>query len=170
MTMTQQVQHDGTLSQTKYGVPIDRSFGEPASEGQIQRAAESLKKNGFAVQIVDTPADARSYVNSILPHDEVIFTASSETVRLSGLDQDINASGKFKSLRQQLAKMGPKTQFLEQVKLGATCDVIVGSVHAITEMGHVVVGSASGSQSRSLCRFGRKGNLDCGRPESCARH
>jgi len=135
-----------SLSETKYGIPIDRKFAEAASETQLQKTAESLRKNGFVVEIVDTPSDARKFVNSILPLDQTIFTASSETVKQSGLDHDINVSGKYKSLRQQLARMDPKTQFREQVKLGATSDVIVGSVHAVTEKGHLVTGSASGSQ------------------------
>lgn len=143
--MTAQQIQEESLSKTKYGIPIDQRFAEPASEEQIQNAAASLAKNGFAVKIVDTPDDARLYVESILPLDQMILTGASETVRISGLDKDINTSGKFKSLRQQLAKMDP-TQFREQIKLGATVDVIVGSVHAISENGEVVVGSASGSQ------------------------
>ena len=38
------------------------------------------------------------------------------------------------------------TQWHEMRALGARPDVIVGSVHAITEQGEVVVASASGSQ------------------------
>ncbi|MCI4337408.1 MAG: lactate utilization protein [Thermoplasmata archaeon] len=59
----------------------------------------------------------------------------------------INGSGDFQSLRAQtLAKLDPKTQFREMVRLGAAPDVVVGSAHAITEDGQIVVASASGSQ------------------------
>ncbi|HYB04044.1 MAG TPA: LUD domain-containing protein, partial [Nitrososphaerales archaeon] len=37
-------------------------------------------------------------------------------------------------------------QFRERVKLGAAPDIVVGSVHAITESGQVLVGSGSGNQ------------------------
>jgi LUD domain len=145
--MIQQQQNDSTVSKTRYGIPIDQSFSEPAPEERILLAAHALERNGFGVKIVDTLSEARTFVNSILPKDgSSIFTAGSETVRISGLDQDINVSGKYNSVRQQVMKLDPKTQFRDQVKLGATPDVVVGSVHAITENGEILVGSASGSQ------------------------
>ena len=134
------------MTKTKHGIPIDQSFAEAASEEQLQVAAASLRKNGLTVEIVDSPSDGRAYVNSILPTNGNVFTMSSETVKQSGLEQDINNSGKYVSLRQQLGKMDRNTQFREQVKLGASPEVAVGSVHAVTEYGHVVVASASGSQ------------------------
>jgi L-lactate utilization protein LutC len=134
------------VTKTEFGLPIDESFSKAASEEQIQKAAESLRKRNIAVRIVDTPKQARDYVNSILPKDKEILTVSSETVRLSGLDEDINASGRYLSIRQKLLKMDRKTQNREMVKMGATPDVVVGSVHAISEDGQLVIGSASGSQ------------------------
>lgn len=134
------------MEKTQFGLPIDNSFSKSASEEQIQRAATALRAHNFAVEVVDTTAAARAYVNSILPKGLTIFTASSETVRLSGLDEDINNSGNYESIRQQLSKLDPKTQMPEMRRLGATPDVVVGSVHAVTEDGRLIIGSASGSQ------------------------
>jgi hypothetical protein len=131
---------------TQFGLPIDSSFAKPAPEDQIQTAAASLRKHNFEVVIVDTPADARRYVNSILPTDKRIFTASSETLTLSGIDEDVNSSGKYKSVRQELARLDRKTQMPEMRRLGATPDVVLGSVHAVTEDGRLVAASAGGSQ------------------------
>ncbi len=131
---------------TRFGLPIDYAFEVPVPERRLQAAARALRENGFQVEVVDTPEDARKLVDGILPEDKSIFTGSSETVRLSGLDEDINRSGRFKSVRQELAKMDRNTQFREMVRMGAAPDVIVGSVHAVTEDGRIVVGSASGSQ------------------------
>jgi hypothetical protein len=131
---------------TEFGLPIDNSFSRPASEEQIQRAAKALRAHNIAVEVVDTPSDARAYVNSILPVDQTILTASSETVRLSGLDEDINNSGKYKAIRPQIAKLDPTTQRGEMRRLSAAPDVVVGSVHAVTEGGQLIVGSASSSQ------------------------
>ena len=131
---------------TEFGLPIDHGFSKPASEEQIQRAAAALRKHNFTVEIVDTATDARTYVNSILPKDQTIFTAASETLRLSGLDDDINNSGNYRSVRQQIAKLDPHVQIAERRRLGATPDVVVGSVHAVTEDGRLVVASAGGSQ------------------------
>jgi len=134
------------IGRTEFGLPIDNSFSKPATEEQIQRAAAALRAHKVAVEVVDTPEAAREYVKSILPKDKNILTAASETIRISGLEDEINNSGNYKSIRQLLAKMDPKTQMPEMRKLGATPDVIVGSVQAVTEDGRLIVGSASGSQ------------------------
>jgi hypothetical protein len=141
MTTTEQIQ-----TKTQFGLPIDESFAKPASEESIQNAAKALKAHNFSVEVVGTLAEARAYVNSILPRDQSILTASSETVRISGLDEDINRSGKFNALRPPLEKMDRNTQRAEMRKLSASPDVVVGSVHAVTEDGRVVAASASGSQ------------------------
>jgi len=152
MTMAQEQQQQASRApdvetKTKYGAPIDYTFSKPASEERIQRTAKALKKRGFTVEVVDSPEDARAFVRDILPHDKTIFTALSETVRLSGLGQDINGpESSLISLRKELDKMDPVKQFRERVKLGAAPDVVVGSVHAITESGRVLVGSGSGNQ------------------------
>src|SRR6267378_3119517 len=141
MAVTEQVQ-----IKTKYGVPIDESFAKPASEESIQKAAEALTARNFLVKMVDTPAEARAYVESVLPKDESIFTAQSETLKTSGIDEHINRSGKYNAMRPQMEKLDYKTQRAEMRKLTAAPDVVVGSVHAITEDGRVLAASGSGSQ------------------------
>jgi acyl-CoA hydrolase len=141
MTTTEQIQ-----TKTQHGIPIDNSFAKAASEESVQKTAAALKARNFSVEVVDTPADARAYVNSILPKDRSIFTSSSETVNLSGLDEDINRSGRYNAIRPQMEKLDYKTQRAEMLKLGASPDVVVGSVHAITEDGRVIAASGSGSQ------------------------
>ncbi len=143
----QKGKEDSGLTKTKYGIPIDYGFSKPASEERIKRVSESLMQNNIAVHVVDTPSDARTLLEKLLPLDKEIFTASSGTLGLSGIDQLINGpDSKFRSVRKELAKLDPATQFRQQVKLGATPDVAVGSVHAVTESGQVLVASASGSQ------------------------
>jgi acyl-CoA hydrolase len=141
MTTTEQIQ-----TKTQHGIPIDNSFAKAASEESVQKTAAALKARNFSVEVVDTPADARTYVNSILPKDRSIFTSSSETVNLSGLDADINRSGRYNAIRPQMEKLDYKTQRAEMLKMGASPDVVVGSVHAITEDGRVIAASGSGSQ------------------------
>ncbi len=49
-------------------------------------------------------------------------------------------------MRAQLHTLDRVTQRNEMRKLGASPDVLVGSVHAITEQGEVLIASATGSQ------------------------
>ncbi len=133
-------------AKTQFGIPIDESFARAASEESVQRTAAALRTRSFSVEVVDTPADARAYVNSILPKDQSVFTASSETVRLSGLEEDINGSGKYNASRPQFNKLDRNTQRAEMRRLAVAPDVVVGSVHAVTEDGRMLTASASGSQ------------------------
>lgn len=119
-------------------------YAGPAPEASLQRASHGLRENGFAVDLVDRVDDARRLVRSKLSSGQSVFTAVSETLRLSGIAEDIDASGRYHSIRAQLAGLDPQSP--EARRLGATPDVIVGSVQAITEDGRLVVASATGSQ------------------------
>jgi hypothetical protein len=77
----------------------DLTFGEPAAEHQIQAAATALKGRNVSVHVVDTVSDARALTRDLLPADEEIFTASSQTLEVSGIGADIDGSGGFQSLR-----------------------------------------------------------------------
>src|SRR5439155_1123293 len=58
----------------------------------------------------------------------------------------IDASPRLRSVRTVLSQMDMATQWHVMRVLAARPDVVIGSVHAITEQGEVVVASASGSQ------------------------
>ncbi|EFC82778.1 LUD domain-containing protein [Parafrankia sp. EUN1f] len=124
---------------------LDEAFSVPADEAALNRAAAALRDNGFVVHIVDTAADARTLLGQLLPRDREIFTASSQTLELSGITADIDTSGDYVSVR---AQAGPPSadDVWKTIRLGATPEVVVGSVHAVTEDGRLLVASASGSQ------------------------
>ena len=122
------------------------SFAAPAPAQRLERAAAALTAHGFAVEIVDDAAAARARIKDLIPEGATVFTGASETLRLSGIDADINASGRYDSLRQRGRTMDRETQLAEIWRLLSTPDVVVGSVHAVTETGSLVAASASGSQ------------------------
>ncbi|BCJ69764.1 hypothetical protein GCM10009779_07790 [Polymorphospora rubra] len=123
---------------------VDESFAAPAGAVQLDQAAKALRDNGYTVHVVETPEEARKLVTDLVPRDQSVFTASSETLRLSGITAELDESGNFRSVRANAGE--PSDDVYDQIRLGALPDVVVGSVHAVTEEGHLVVGSASGSQ------------------------
>ena len=134
--------------------PLDESFAVPALDDQLTRAAKALGERNFAAHIVDTVADARRLVLDLLPRDRSIFTAAGETLRLSGIAAAIDESGEFRSVRRQLAEAEGDVD--TQIRMGAAPDVVVGSVHAVTEDGEMVATSASGSQLASYAAGARR--------------
>ena len=121
-------------------------YADPAPAERLERVAAALTAHGFTVEILDDAAAARARVKDLIPEDASVFTGASETLRLSGIEEDINASGRYDAIRPRLLAMDRATQIDEIRRLAASPDIVVGSVHAVTETGSLVVASASGSQ------------------------
>lgn len=135
----------GDVIMTIDPIPVDLSFAVPAGDEQLSRAAKGLAERGFEAHVVDTVAGARDLVRELLPRDKAVFTASSQTLVISGLQDDVDTSGEFRSLRAELADADP-ADVRTLIRMGCAPDVVVGSVHAVTEDGVMVAASASGSQ------------------------
>jgi hypothetical protein len=121
-------------------------FTEPADAQRLERVAAALRAGNFAVEILDDAAAARARIKDLIPPGASVFTAASETLRLSGIEEDLNNSEQYDALRRRGLTMDRATQRDEIRRLLASPDVIVGSVAAVTETGSLVVASASGSQ------------------------
>jgi len=121
-------------------------FTDPAPAERLERAAAALTAHGFTVEILDDAAAARRRVKDLIPEGANVFTGASETLRLSGIEDDINASGRYDALKQRTHGMDRVSELNEIWRLISTPDVIVGSVHAVTETGSLVIASASGGQ------------------------
>jgi len=75
-----------------------------------------------------------------------VFTGASETLRLSGIEADINTSGRYQAIRPRVLAMDRATEADDIRRLVTSPDVAVGSVAALTETDSLVIASASGSQ------------------------
>ncbi len=120
-------------------------FTDPVPAQRLERAATALAGKNFAVEILDDAAAARARVRDLIPEGAIVFTGASETLRLSGIEEDINESGRYDSLKSR-PPMDRVTQRNEIWAALSTPDVLVGSVAAVTETGSLVAASASGSQ------------------------
>ncbi len=121
-------------------------FADPAPAPSLERAAAALTAHGFTAEILDDAAAARTRIKDLIPEGASVFTGASETLRLSGIEEDINASGRYDAVRARGLALDRATQMAEIWRLMSTPDVVVGSVHAVTETGSLVAASASGSQ------------------------
>ncbi len=126
--------------------PPDLDFERPAHRSRLERTAEALRARGFTAEIAASAGDARALVLAALPEGAEVHSALSETMRELGVTREIDESGHYDSLRVRLAAMDRETQGREMRRLGAAPDYMVGSAHAITDDGIVLVGSGTGSQ------------------------
>ena len=119
-------------------------YAKLASDEQIERAAKALEAHGIHVVIAANGEEAKARLFEMIPADAEVFTGTSRTLDMLGFPAEVEKH--YNSVRAKQAMMDRKTQMREMVKLGATPEYIVGSVHAVTEDGSVVIASFSGSQ------------------------
>ena len=125
---------------------LDPRYAEPADDARLRRAARALEANGFTVLIAQDGAEARRLVLDLLPDGAEVHQGASETLDRIGVTEEIATSGRFDALRPRLWSMDRATQARDMRKLGAGPDYMLGSAHAVTEDGALVIASKTGSQ------------------------
>ncbi len=122
-------------------------FAELPTDDVIARTAQALTANGFNVIVVENGEQARQKVHELLTPGAEVFDATSRTLEAIGLAKELHAGDiPYNAIKPQIYKMDRQTQMREIRKLGAAPDYVIGSVHAVTEQGTLLIASASGSQ------------------------
>jgi len=134
----------------------NNEFGNLSANDRLERTVAALQQSGFTVETVETGSEAKEKVLSILPEKAEVFTMASQTLEQVGLSDAINTSGKYDSVRNKLNAMDRNTEGREMARLGAAPDWVVSSVHAVTEDGHLLIASNTGSQLSAEAYSGGK--------------
>jgi len=124
----------------------NEEFTQLASEEQITKTVQALEANGIRTLVVETGEEARTRVLDMIPSGVEVYNSVSRTLELIGLAADIEHATRFQPVRARLRSLDRATQQREMRQLIARPDVLVGSVHAITEQGQVLLASAAGTQ------------------------
>lgn len=125
---------------------MTNTFATLATDKSIEKAVTQLNAHNVKTHIANTKAEAINLIKKLIPEGSEVMTATSTTLDQLGITKDINDSGKYNSVKSQLMKLNRETDSLMMQKLGAGPEYVIGSVHAVTEDGKVVVASGSGSQ------------------------
>ena len=125
-------------------------FSELSSDEDIESVARSLENNGVTAFVVDSGDEARELVRSMLPEGAEVFNNTSQTLEAIGVADDIERSGRYQPLRLRLYQMDREMQGREMRTLVAAPEYVVGSAHAVTQGGSLLIASASGSQLGSI--------------------
>jgi acyl-CoA hydrolase len=109
----------------------------------------ALEEHGFSVEVVDDLDAARQAVLTRIPRGSSVMTNTSVTLAETGIADAINEGGAYESARNKMFALDFATQAQEMKAIGGQPDYALGSVHAITRDGTLVIASASGSQLAS---------------------
>ncbi|MBE3066858.1 MAG: LUD domain-containing protein [Chloroflexi bacterium] len=121
-------------------------FSKLASDEQITRTSLALEANNIHSIIAKEGVEAKRIFFELIPDGAEVFLGASITLEKLGIRDEIDKSGRFDALRPRMFAMNRETQGREIRKLGGAPDYAAGSVQAITEDGHVLIASNTGSQ------------------------
>jgi len=121
-------------------------FAAPASEAKLTSLAERLRERNFEVVIVKDGAEARAEVLKRIPDGASIHSGKSKTLEDAGIFGALMDDERYDFIRRRTLQMDRRTQMREITRMGATPDLMINSVQALTEQGQLVITSASGSQ------------------------
>jgi acyl-CoA hydrolase len=124
-------------------------FAALPDEDTLAATVTALEGRGFSVEVVDDLDAAREAVLARIPHGSSVMTNTSVTLQEAGITDAVNDSGHYDSARARMAGLDFATQLPEMKAIGGQPDYALGSVHAITRDGVLVIASASGSQLAS---------------------
>jgi LUD domain len=109
----------------------------------------ALEEHGFSVEVVDGPDDARTAVLARIPAGSSVMTNTSVTLQETGIADAINDGGPYESARNKMFALDFETQVQQMKAIGGQPGYALGSAHAVTRDGSLVIASASGSQLAS---------------------
>lgn len=118
-------------------------------EETITATVVALEEHGFSVEVIDSLDAAREAVLARIPEGSSVMTNTSVTLEEAGIAAAVNEDGPYQSARNRMMALDFATQLQEMKAIAGQPDFALGSVHAITRDGTLVIASASGSQLAS---------------------
>jgi len=132
-----EVEPDGALA---------RRWGTRPDDIRVKRTMAALEANGITVLRAPDAAAAKRMVLGLIPDASPVHQGASQTLDVLGITHEIETSGRYAALRPRIWSMDRETEAHEIRRLGTAPDVMLGSVHAVTETGSLLAASMSGSQ------------------------
>ena len=125
---------------------IKRRFGTVADDARVTRTAAALGANGIRALRAADAAEAKRIVLGLISDGSQVHHGASQSLEVSGIIDEIERSPRYDSVRPRIRSLDRNTQADEIRRLSAAPDVMLGSVHAVTETGSLLTASMGGSQ------------------------
>ena len=125
---------------------LTRRWGTRADDLRVKITMAALAANGISVLRAPDAAAAKRIVLDLIPEASPVHQGASQTLDVLGITYEVEKSGRYAALRPRFWSMDRETEADEIRRLGAAPEVMLGSVHAVTETGSLLAASMSGSQ------------------------
>jgi L-lactate utilization protein LutC len=129
--------------------PAPERFAALPDDETLAETVAGLKERGFSVEVAADLDAARRAVLARIPEGSSVMTNPSVTLEETGIARAIDDGGPYDSTRRRGLGLDHVTQLREIKALMGQPEFSLGSVHAITRDGTLVIASALGSQLAS---------------------
>lgn len=116
------------------------------SKETVESTIKELEKREITAFYVQNGQEAKDKALSLISKGSRVLVSTSVTAEQIGLKDEIDNGEDYKSVRNEYMALDKDNQADKIRELRSTPEVIVGSVHAVTEKGEVLVASNTGSQ------------------------
>jgi L-lactate utilization protein LutC len=125
----------------------DMKWAELADEDTVKRTSEALRARGVRVEFLQTREEALKRIVELIPPGAEVMTGSSTTLKEIGF-VDLLKGGNhlWNNLKDAIFKEKDPLKQMELRKRSVSAEYFLGSVHAVTQLGEVIIASNTGSQ------------------------
>jgi L-lactate utilization protein LutC len=122
-------------------------YNKLAAKEVVNKTIEALNKKNINVIYVETGDDALAKIKELIPKDASVMNGSSRTLEQIGY-VDYLKSGKhgWNNLHETILAENDKVKQVLLRKQSVLSDFYLGSVHALTQSGELIIASNTGSQ------------------------
>jgi hypothetical protein len=94
-----------------------------SDDGRVRRTSAALEANGISVLRAADAAEAKQMVLGLIPDRSQIHHGASQSLKVSGIIDEIEKSGRYEPVRVRIWSMDRKTQADEIRRLTSSPDV-----------------------------------------------
>ena len=119
-------------------------FDQIPSDEIITKTGEALKANGIESFVVENGQAAKAKLAELIPAGAQVMNMTSKTLEAIGAVEMLVDSGQYQAVKPKLSDKD-LDPFMKRA-LGSASDWTVGSAHAVTHEGQIMIASNTGSQ------------------------
>jgi len=125
----------------------NKKYEALASKESVNKAKKELEKRGIKVEFVNAKEDALKRLKELIPKNSEVMTGGSTTLEQIGFVNLLKSKNhQWVNLKDKILAEKDKNKQNELRRLSIASQYFIGSVHAVSQAGEVLVASASGSQ------------------------
>ncbi len=112
----------------------------------LEKTIKSLKANNIEAEIVPDGASALARIEELIPRGSEVYQGASVTLEEAGITTLIEQSGNYHAIRPKIHQLDYVADSDQIRKLSSAPEYMLNSAPAVTQDGHILIASASGSQ------------------------